>query len=66
MKIHPDFRIWLEVSVVKTESRFVWNNSGRPAGQEYQMNIYLVEEDNRTAMARTLELKAQSTGPFLM
>ena len=25
----------------------MWNHSGRPARQEYQMNSYLVDEDNQ-------------------
>ena len=25
----------------------MWNHSGRPAGQEYRMNSYLVEVDNQ-------------------
>ena len=47
MKIHPDYWIWLGGSYEETEERFVWNHSGRPAGQEYQMNSYLVEVDNQ-------------------
>ena len=47
MKIHPDYWIWLGGSYVETEERFVWNHSGRPAGQEYRMNCYLVEVDNQ-------------------
>ena len=38
MKIHPYSWIWLGGSYEETEERFVWNHSGRPAGQEYQIN----------------------------
>ena len=47
MKIHHDYWIWIGGSYVETEERFVWNHSGRPAGQPYRMNSYLVEVDNQ-------------------
>ena len=47
MKIHHDYWIWLGGSYVETEESFVWNHSGRPAGQPYRMNSYLVEVDNQ-------------------
>ena len=47
MKIHPNYWIWLGGSYVEIKERFVWNHSGRPAGQEYRINSYLVEVDNQ-------------------
>ena len=35
MIIHRDYWIWLGGSYVETEEKFVWNHSGRPAGQPY-------------------------------